>query len=259
MSKAIDLKDKVVWLIGASQGIGRELAKGIAGESPKALVLSSRGEEGLKSLVAEIGGGASYKVLDVGDEGQVRSIGEEIKGEFGSVDVLIVNSGIYEITYPDKFSASEYEHITRVNYFGALYATESVIGNMLSRSSGVIVVVSSIAGVRPIPGGGAYGASKAALTYFFEALRMQVQDRGVKIILVHPGFVSTRLTAKNEFKMPGLLTAEDAGTRILEGIKAGKDEISFPFWFVSLIRLLRFLPESLYRKLVMKLDSPKES
>lgn len=258
MSEAIELKNKTVWLIGASQGIGRELAFLIAKENPKKLILSSRTASSLEDLCREIGSDfVAYKSLDIALETDVIKVAKEIKQQFGQVDILIINSGIYEITYVDNFSAKEYERITKVNYLGALYATEQVLPDMLKESSGVIVAVSSIAGVRPIPGGGAYGASKAALTYFYEALRMQVQDRGVKIILVHPGFVKTRLTDKNTFTMPGLMTAKDAATKIVNGIKKGKDEISFPWWFVSLIRVLRLLPEPIYRKIVMSMN--KES
>jgi short-subunit dehydrogenase len=127
---------------------------------------------------------------------------------------------------------------------------------MRERGHGQVVVVASVAGYRGLPQAAAYGPTKAALINLAETLRLELRGTGVDLRLVNPGFVATRLTAKNSFAMPAILTPEDAARRILTGLARSGFEIAFPRAFVTWMKLLRLLPYRLYFPLVARMTQP---
>ena len=117
---------------------------------------------------------------------------------------------------------------------------------MRAQGKGHIAVVSSLAGYRGLPGASAYGASKAALINMCEALKPELEMQGIKLQLVNPGFVETPLTDKNNFKMPFLIPVETAVNHIMHGLSGNNFEITFPWKFAILMKILRILPDSVF-------------
>ena len=246
------IENKIVWLIGASAGIGRELTKEILRSNPKKLIISARNDQGLNELKTELNNDSRISVakLDSSKKEQIVNVHNQITKDFGDVDTLIYNAGVYHISTIENFSSLEQVEQIEVNYLGAIYSTETVLKQMISKKSGNIVVVSSVAGYSPLPQAYGYGASKAALTYFFESMRFNAEKYGINITMVHPGFVETRLTAKNKFKMPWIMSPKKAAKIITDGILINKKDIAFPLIFVLILKFISILPASIHRILL---------
>lgn len=240
-----------VWLIGASTGIGRALVKRIAPEV-KHLYISSRSKDLLEE-VKEENKTSSITVVpcDASDIDSLKSAHGTVTSE-EPLDILLFNAGIYNETDVLSFDLNDYLAQMDINYGGALRAVSLVLPAMIDRKSGHIMAVSSVAGYRALPNAASYGASKSALTYFMESMRMHVASKGVKITIINPGFVKTRLTDKNSFEMPFLLTTEEAADAIYNGAVKGRGEIHFPRKFSLILKFLGLLPEPWYRALLIK-------
>ena len=139
-----------------------------------------------------------------------------------------------------------------VNYAGALRVLDAVLPLLLAQGQGHISLVSSVAGWRGLPNGLAYGPTKAALTHLAESLYLDLQDRGLGVSVINPGFVATPLTAQNNFQMPALMTPDQAATAMLKGWAQGAFDIHFPKRFTLWLKLLRLLPYRWYFALVRR-------
>jgi short-subunit dehydrogenase len=240
-----------VWLIGASTGIGKAIVRRIAPEV-KQLFISSRSRELLEEVKKDNKTDSiSVVPCDVGDLDSLKTAYKTVTYT-EPLDILLFNAGIYNESNVLSFDLSDYIAHMDINYHGALRAVSLVLPDMIERKSGHIMAVSSVAGYRALPNAAAYGASKAALSYFLESMRMHVASKGVKVTIINPGFVKTRLTDKNSFEMPFLLTTEEAADAIYNGLVKGKDEIHFPKKFSLILKFLGLLPEPWYRALIMK-------
>ncbi len=242
----------VVFLTGASSGIGSALALLMAADGDR-LVLTARRIEPLKALVERIreaGGQAMAVPLDVTDRSAVLAAVKQTESEFGPVDILVANAGIGDPTPGDAFDAERFEKIVRTNLLGAAYCVEAVTPSMVERKTGQIVGIASLAAYRGLPGAAAYCASKAGLLEMLQSLRIDLKPHNVKVTTICPGFVKTPLTDRNEFKMPFLLDLDDGAERIYRGIRSESSEVSFPFPLASAARLARFLPNWAYDRIV---------
>lgn len=251
---ASPLAGKVVWLTGASSGLGRACAQELAGTGCR-LALSARRSQELQALAAELGAPGRQVAAfacDVTDKAAVKARHAEIEQRLGPVDVLIANAGSHIPTVVEKFDTEEYRALMELNYFGALHCIEAVIGAMIERKEGHIVAVSSVAGYRALPHAAAYGASKAALAHFSESIRFNLARHGIFVTVVSPGFVRTPLTAKNEFPMPCLMEPGPAARELVRGIERKEYEIHFPKRFTFAMKLLRVIPFPLYRRAIAK-------
>ena len=117
---------------------------------------------------------------------------------------------------------------------------------MIERKKGHIVLVGSIAGYRGLKGIEAYGPTKAALNNLAESLKLDLEQHNIQVSIVNPGFVDTPMTAVNDFKMPFMVSADDAAKRIIKGLEKKKYEIAFPFPMVRFFKRLRSMPNPLY-------------
>lgn len=248
------LKDKVVWLIGASSGIGESLARDLA-KRGVVLAITARRKDKLEEIANDLnreGCNVTAFAADVTNSALVSSAHKEIENSLGPVDILITNAGTYKPTEAETFSASEYADIMQLNYTSMLYAIEEVLPSMRERKTGHIVGVASLVGYRGLPRASSYGASKAAVINFLEALRFDLKSHGIFVSIVNPGFVKTPLTDKNDFEMPFLVEVDEAARIIREGIEARKKEIHFPWQFSWMFKLLRILPYPIYEKIIAK-------
>jgi len=245
----------IIWITGASSGLGRELARQYA-ELGHQVCVSARGDAGLNEL-AEIcinmTGSIHVFPLDVTDIDQVNACFERICGTVGTPDISVFNAGTHQANSAQDFDAATFRRLMEINYMGVINCLQATVPAYIAQGKGHIAVVSSVAGYQGLPNASAYGSSKAALINMCEALQPELAAAGIKLQLVNPGFVRTPLTDLNEFPMPFLMEVEDAATRIIRGLRGNSFEISFPRRFTWLLKTLKLLPYPVYLRLTKKL------
>lgn len=241
---------KKIWLVGASEGIGEELAKQLASEGAQ-VCISARSADKIQALVAALPGAANIAMpLDVTNTEAVKQVWKELSKRWGGIDIMIYNAGSYDPLSVRDFDLAKTEQMLDVNFRGALRVLDCIIPSMVEKKSGHIVLVASVAAYSGLPRALGYGASKAALLHLAENARIDLESSGIKVQVVSPGFVKTRLTDKNEFKMPFLITADVAAKEILKGMKGNGFDINFPKRFTYILKFMRLLPYWLYFKIV---------
>lgn len=255
----IELTDKVILLTGASTGIGRQLVKKLANENANIAILSRRFEL-LESLISEIN--SSSKIIpykcDVKNYQEVKSVYNQIKNDFGRIDIAILNSGVSYRMSESHFEIDKAREIIDTNFFGVVNFISLLKEDFIKSKSGVIVGVSSLADSRGFPASGFYCASKSALTIFLESLRIDLKKFNVSVITVRPGFVKTPMTDKNEFYMPFLMDADKAAEIIVDGIKRNKRVIQFPFLLNLFVKIIKILPDRIFEFLASKKIKQKQ-
>jgi short-subunit dehydrogenase len=246
--------NQVVFITGASSGIGRALALEL-GARGAALGLLARRAETLRELVGEIearGGRAIVLAGDVTSQERVKSAAAQLLETYGRIDVLVANAGIGTNTDGRNLSADDVAQVFSTNVQGAVNSAAAVIPQMLARGSGQLVVISSLAAYRGLPKSGAYCASKAAVSAFFESLRLDLTGTGIDVTIIHPGFIKTPLTAGRENQMPFLLELNDATAKIIRAIEARKKSYAFPWQLATITRAAMLFPISLYDRIVLR-------
>jgi len=251
--------NKVVMITGASSGIGRALAIDL-GKRGARLGLLARRKDLLDQIVAEIEShGAKGLALpaSVQDAAGVGAAAEQLRAEFGPIDVLIANAGIGGTGDPAELKARDFAEVIEVNTIGAANCVAAVVPDMVARGSGHLVAISSLAAYRGLPKSAAYCASKAAVSAFFESLRLDLRPRKIDVTIIHPGFIKTPLTAGRQAEMPFLMELDDAVAKILWAIETRRKSYAFPWQLASLVRLGMIMPNSVY-DLISKKNSFRE-
>jgi short-subunit dehydrogenase len=241
-------QDKVVMVTGASSGIGRGVAVAIARRGARVCLVARRAET-LSEIVGEIkslGGQALALPGDVQDANAMREAADQFRQRFGSIDILIANAGIASTKDAAELSASEVASVINVNVIGAANSVAAVVSDMVARGRGHLVVISSLAAYRGLPKSAAYCASKAAVSAFFESLRLDLQPRGIDVTIIHPGFIKTPLTAGRHAQMPFLMELDDAVEKILRAIEKRKKSYAFPWQLASVVRAGMLMPTVMY-------------
>ncbi|MBC7899474.1 MAG: SDR family NAD(P)-dependent oxidoreductase [Saprospiraceae bacterium] len=245
-------KDKVVFLTGASSGIGEGLAMALA-ERGAVIGLLARRENLLRKLAGKCesaGGTVSIYAADVTDAESVQKAAENLRDEFGRIDIMIANAGIGGNNQETRDLQPEaVKHVIDINLLGAANSVAAVLPNMLEQGSGHLVAISSLAGFRGLPKSAAYSASKAGMTAFFESVRLDVQERGVAVTIIQPGFIKTPLTSGRENKMPFLMELEDAIPHFLKAIERKKKFSAFPWQLATIVRAGKVFPAWLYDRI----------
>lgn len=252
----LDLRGKNIWLVGASTGIGEVLAARLA-EAGAQLILSARSADKIVAIAARLPiHHSSEKHLaipvDVTDIQSVQTAWQRISAD-GGVDMVIYNAGAYDPMSAQQFDLAKVEAMVDVNFSGALRILSFVLPHFIARNAGHIVLVASVAAYSGLPKAIGYGASKAALLHLAENLRIDLAQSNIKVQAVSPGFVKTRLTAKNKFPMPFIVTPEVAAGHIMDGLAKNKFEIHFPKRFTLILKFLRLLPYGIYFRLIAKI------
>jgi short-subunit dehydrogenase len=232
-------------ITGASSGIGAALARELSKRGWSLALLARRGDL-LDQLKLELRESCSL-VCDVTDLAAVRDAvlkGEQLLG--GPFDLAVANAGISVPTWATKFNVDDAERIMRVNVFGMFYLFDAVVPSMIERKSGRFVGIASIAGLRGLPSGSVYSASKAAMQNFLEASRVELAPAGVGVTIVNPGWVDTPIIDKYKGAVPFLVSAPKAARIIADGIERGKKVVEFPLPMSLLMRTIRFMPNAIY-------------
>ena len=247
----MDWKNKVVLLTGASSGIGEALAIELA-KRGATLGLLARREDLLKELAAKcetVGGKARVLVCDVVDAKAVQESANLLLGEFGAIDILIANAGIGGNNDETRnLNAAAVKKVIDINLIGAVNAVAAVLPSMLEKGVGQLVAVSSLAGIRGLRNSAAYSSSKAGMTAFFESVRLDVQERGVSVTIIQPGFIKTPLTSGRAAKMPFIMELDDSIPLFINAIERRKKFAAFPWQLAMFVRLGKIFPAWLYDK-----------
>ena len=266
-----DWHGKTVWLLGASSGIGRATASALHARGAR-VVVSARNASALNEFVAQHLGAIAIP-LDASDPAAVRAACAAIVGS-GGLDHAMYCAGHYHDMSALAFDLDDMVRHNQINYVGALYMLDAVLPHFLGKaaqpakaakaavpgvaakafappgngaaSAGHITLVGSVAGYRGLPRSLAYGPTKAALINLAETLYLDLHDKGIGVSLINPGFVKTPLTAQNDFKMPALISPDEAATAILQGWANGEFEIHFPKRFTLWMKAMQALPYGLF-------------
>jgi len=243
---------RVVWITGASSGIGAALAQEMAANGWQ-VAASGRDRERLETLRASAPEAIHVFALDVTDTQANSATAAEIERALGPVDLAVFNAGVGSGFSVDRYDAHDVFDRMRVNYGGAVNGIGAVLPAMLARGRGHIALTASVAGFRGLPGGGPYSASKAAMIALAESLKLDLTGRGVDVSVITPGFVRTPLTENNRFPMPFMIDADDAARRIRRGLEAQRFEITFPRRLSYMLKLLQRLPYALYFPIIRRI------
>ena len=243
----MDWTKKVVLITGASSGIGRALAKEL-GRRGAAVGALARRRELLNKLVGEIesdGGQALALPADVTRAEEMRAAVSGLRDRFGPIDVLVANAGINVNTFVPELCEKKIADLMNVNVIGVVNSVSAVLPDMVRRGSGHLVGNSSLAAYRGLPKSAAYCASKAAVSSFFEAIRIDLRGSGVDVTIIHPGFVKTPLIA-NIRRTPYVMELDDAVNKIVGAIEKRKKRYSFPWQLATVARACKLMPVHMY-------------
>jgi NAD(P)-dependent dehydrogenase (short-subunit alcohol dehydrogenase family) len=249
----MELSGKVAWVVGGSAGIGAAVAREL--QSRGAVVAISARRSG---QLDEVSAGTMLAVAaDVTDPTSLMAAASRIRDELGPIDLAVLSAGYWKQMTTTVWDTETFDRHVEVNLIGMSNAIAAVLPQMLDRRRGVIAGISSVAGYRGLAGSAAYGATKAAQINLLESLRIQVARRGVRVVTICPGFVSTELTAGNDFPMPFIIEADEAGRAICDGLERGRTEIVFPVRMALLMKAARLVPVALWSALWSRI-SPRE-
>lgn len=243
---------QVAVITGASSGIGWALARALSAEGCK-VGLTARRREPLADLAGQIekaGGSAAVAVADVAEREQAIAAIHDLAARLGPIDLLVANAGVGAPTTVEPFNVGDIEKMFRVNVLGVVYSLEAVLPQMLQRRRGHLAAISSLAAYKGMPGESAYTSSKAAVNVFMDGLRVQLRSKGIAVTTICPGFVLTPMTEVNEFKMPWLLTAEEAARRIVRALKRKRKIYNFPWQTALLMKCARWAPDWLLDRMM---------
>lgn len=235
---------KRYWLVGASEGLGREVAFCLSRAGAE-VVVSARSEDRLKALVEELPGKASYITVDVADRAAV----EAAATEAGDLDGVVYLAGVYWPMKAQEWDNEKADMMGEVNFLGASRVVGSVIKEMVSKDAGHIVLVGSLSGFRGLPGAIGYCSSKAGMMSLAESMQADLRTSPIEVQLINPGFIKTRLTEKNDFNMPFIMSPEDAAKEVFEHMNTDTFKKSFPMMFSWVFRLSQFMPDWMYYRL----------
>tara|TARA_Y100000589_G_C27155261_1_gene630559 strand:+ start:126 stop:890 length:765 start_codon:yes stop_codon:yes gene_type:complete len=236
---------KVAWITGGGTGIGKELTKLLANKG-WTIVISGRRLDKLNEVKKFKKDKIVPIQLDISSKTQCKNVIKKILDKFKSIDLVFLNAAAYNPGHLDFSNLSSLENIIRVNITGQLNCLSFLMPHLKKKRNGKIVFVSSPAGFRGLPNAGIYGVTKSAITFLAESLHIEMLKFNIKVQVVHPGFVKTPMTDKNDFPMPFLMTSADAAKRIYKKLSSNDFEIYFPKRLIWPMKLLQILPYKIY-------------
>lgn len=239
-----DWQGKRYWLVGASEGLGRALAH-VMSRSGAEVIVSARSEDRLRDLVKELPGKARYVTVDVTDRAAVEAAAAQI----GDIDGVVYLAGVYWPMAAQNWDNEKADLMGEINFLGASRVVGSVIHDMMAKGAGHIVLTGSLSGFRGLPGAIGYASSKAGMMALAESMQADLRKSPIEVQLVNPGFIKTRLTEKNDFSMPFILSAEKAAQEMFDHMNTTAFKKSFPLLFSWVFRLSQFMPDWMYYRL----------
>ena len=233
------LNGKKYWIIGASEGLGRELAIQLSNLGVE-LVVSARNKVRLDELSLRTK--AEVISLDVLDINSVRKAFKAV----GKIDGIVYAAGDYTPLNSTSWNIEEVDKMIAINFTGAARVLGLVVPKFIAQNYGHVVMIGSLSGFRGLPNAIGYGASKAGMMHLAENIKADLYKSNIKVQLINPGFIKTRLTEKNNFKMPFIMSAEDAAKHVIRAMRRNRFQTNFPVMFSLIFRMTNFLPAFLY-------------
>lgn len=245
------MKDRIIWITGATSGIGKALCDSLSAENT--VIASGR------SAINHIQNGTSnenihWLAADVTKLHEMKYIANYIDRKFGALDMVICNAGDCQYLEPNHFDTEIIAKMLNVNFFGFINTLSASLPLLRKSNTPYIVAISSSSAYAGLPRAAAYSASKAAISQFMECLVADLKNEGFAFSIVHPGFVDTPLTQKNDFPMPFILSATECSKRIISGLRKQKYNIDFPKPLTILLKLLQHSPPAIRHHITAKLS-----
>ena len=238
-----------VLITGASSGIGAALAQEYVRRGAR-VGLVARRVEALYELADRLGSACSVHQADVRDALAMKQVAAGFCARHGGVDVVIANAGVSAGTLTEHNEDHEvFREIMDINVLGMVHTFSPFLPVMRAAGAGMLVGIASVAGIRGLPGAGAYSASKSAAITFLESLRVECHGSGVRVLTIAPGYIATPMTQRNPYPMPFILPAETAARRMVDAIGRGRTYTVVPWQMGLVAHGLRALPRWAYDRL----------
>jgi len=246
-----------IFITGASSGIGESLARLYAARGAQ-LGLVARRSDFLERVQQELAATGDCKLAiyacDVRDAAALRAAAADFITRFGVPDIVIANAGVSRGTLTENADDLQaFQDIFDTNVMGMINTFHPFAQPMKDAGGGTLVGVASVAGFRGIPGASAYSASKAAVIRYCESLRVELREAGVSVVTICPGYIRTPMTDVNKFRMPFLISADDAAARFARAIDRRTSFTVIPWNMGIAARVLRLLPNWLYDRLFTRM------
>ncbi len=235
---------KRYWLVGASEGLGRALAERLSAAGAE-VILSARNADRLAEVAASLPGPSQVVPVDVANVASVREAALAV----GQIDGVVFLAGLYWPMTAQNWDADKAETMCDVNFTGCARVMGAALPAMVARGAGHVVITGSLSGFRGLPGAIGYSASKAGTMALAESMRADLRGSGIVVQVANPGFIRTRLTEKNDFKMPFLMEPAEAADHMFRHMQTDRFKVSFPTVFSWFFRLSQFLPDWAYYRL----------
>ncbi|HTH62405.1 MAG TPA: SDR family oxidoreductase [Paraburkholderia sp.] len=235
-----------VFITGASSGIGRALAAEYARRGAILGLVARRADALAEFRQSHPGCSISIYPADVRDADALAHAARQFVDAYGLPDVVIANAGVSRGVLTGEGDLDTFRNVMDTNYFGMVATFEPFAGAMRDAGRGTLVGIASVAGVRGLPGSGAYSASKAAALAYLEALRVEMRPAGVRVVTIAPGYIRTPMTAHNPYPMPFLMDAARFAAKSADAIARGRAFAVFPWQMGVGAALLRLLPRWVY-------------
>lgn len=240
----MNFEGKKYWLVGASEGLGRALALRMS-QAGAELILSARNSQRLVELSADLPGPSQVLAMDISDTDSVARAG----GELRDIDGVVFLAGVYWPMPAKDWNGADALAMANINFTGAFRVLDQVMEQFLSVDKGHIVITGSLSGFRGLPRSIGYSASKAGVMALAESLYADLRTTGIRVQIANPGFIKTRLTEKNSFNMPFIMSADEAADHMMRHMRSTRFKYSFPTLFSWLFRSSQFLPDWLYYRI----------
>lgn len=238
-----------IWIIGASSGIGRALAQLLSQDGWR-LMLSARNADALVELASQTHGMAFP--CDATNRTEMQEAAAAVFAD-GLVEKIVFNVGDYQPMGLNNFDSEGIEAIMRANFFSAAQLLEILLPHLRKQGGGEVLFNASASVYRGLPNAAAYGSSKAALVHMIETLTPEAAKENIRLRIINPGFVRTRLTERNDFDMPFLMEPQQAAERIAAGMQKKRFEIAFPKRLIWILKTMSALPYSWYFALTARM------
>ena len=246
-----------IFITGASSGIGEALARHYAGADTE-IGLFARRRELLEQLASSLPGRTAIYAADITDAAAISSAAKDFLARFGAPDLVIANAGISIGTRADEIEDVEkLRRVLEVNVTGLAATLSAFAPSMRAAGRGVLCGIASVAGFRGLPGASAYSASKSAARTWLEALRVELAGSGVSVVTICPGYIDTPMTQVNKYRMPFIISADDAARRFARAIAARKRLAIIPWQMNLLFLVLRTAPGWLFDRFAQR--APRKS
>ena len=233
---------KKVLITGASSGIGLALAKNYDSNNT-ILGLLGRNKENLNKLQKQLKCCSIVLVADVTKPNSMKIAADTFKRKYGSPDLIIANAGVSSGSLAAKKQDLKIvQKIFQTNFNGVLNTFNPFINDFIKKERGQLVAIASVAGIRGLPGAGAYSASKSALINYMESIRIELKKFNIQVTTISPGYIKTPMTNLNEYHMPFLINSDSAAKKIISIIKKNKSHTILPWQMAIIGKIMHILP-----------------